>query len=74
MGLTVKPVPGLAAGTMFVGSSQAGTFYRHTAGVQVVNGYGGDDLIRNLSTTVIEERVAAAVSLPQYKTKVTLTA
>ncbi|GAA1394523.1 hypothetical protein [Luteococcus peritonei] len=57
---------------MFVGPSQAGTFYRHSAGVQIVIGYAGDDLIRNMTTTVIEERCAAAVNLPQYMTKVTL--
>lgn len=74
MGLKVFPVPGMAAGTMWVGSRAAGTFFQHRAGVQVINGYAGNDLLENASSTVVEERVAAAVVQPAYLTKVTVTA
>lgn len=73
-GLGVKVVPGMTPGTMFMARQQAGVFFRHEAGIQLVSGYQGDDIIFNKVTTVLEERVGAAITMPQYVTKITLTA
>lgn len=73
-GLELVQSAAIPAGTTWIGTRNAVNFHYHTSGLMTRAGTVGDQFLRNITTFLVEERVAASVPQPFALTQITLTA